>query len=245
MFDIGIVSAFLAGVLMFLAPCTLPLVPGYLAFLGGVAHDQDPRAHRWIVFSNAFAFTLGFTLLFVALGLASGAIGAALIAHRVILSRIGGAFVVLFGLSMIGFFSFPALGINKVRLPKFITAGSRRGSFFMGLLFALGWSPCLGPILGSILVIASTSGHTLYGAYLLFVFAFGLAFPFLMLAAMLSSAIERIAKIERFLPAIAKAGGAFFVLIGLLLLFGKFGVLSAYLPGALDITRSDWIAERM
>lgn len=238
-------AALVAGFLTFFAPCTMPLIPGYLAYLGGVAKEDSLGQRKRRIIRNAYAFAVGFGLIFVLFGALTGAIGAFLAEYRLMLSQIGGAVIVVFGLSMLGVFHFPALRpLGKMR-PKFIIPGTARGSFFMGCLFALGWSPCLGPVLGSILVLASTSGSAFDGSFLLFVYVLGLAAPFLFLAHLFESSVSRIKNLERYLPAVNKIGGIIFIVIGILLFAGKFGLLTSWVSTFFDPTNFDWYYERV
>lgn len=243
--EVHVFAALLAGFLTFFAPCTMPLIPGYLAYLGGVAKEDEPQKRKQRIIRNAYWFTIGFGLVFVLFGALTGAAGALLVEHRALLSQIGGAIIVVFGLSMLGLFHIPALRPLGDRRPSFIVPGTARGSFFMGSLFALGWSPCLGPVLGSILVLASTSGSALSGALLLFVYAIGLAVPLLVLAHLFETSLARVARLERYLSAMNILGGAIFVSIGVLLLVGKFGLLTAWVTTYFDPTNLDWYYERV
>ncbi len=214
------VGAFVAGVLMFLAPCTLPIVPGYLAFIAG---------NRQRVLRNAVAFVLGFSVIFILLGASAGLFGIVIGSWRFVLGRIGGALIILFGLTMLGVFRIPLLsGERHVKLPSFITVGHPASSLLIGALFALGWSPCIGPILGSILLIASTSSTALSGALLLALFSAGLAVPFLITAALLSHVHGFFERAGRVSQALSAVGGVFLILLGTLMLFDAAGLLVAW-----------------
>lgn len=224
-----IVPAFIAGVLTFLAPCSLPLVPGYLAFIGGVSFTDlnDPekakRARRKI-FLNGVFYVIGFSVVFIIFGSLFGLGGAALIHYRVWLSRIGGAFIILFGLFMMGFIKIPALLADRRPTWKHLTPGNPVSSLIFGATFAFGWSPCIGPILGSVLLLASTRATVGQGAFLLAVFALGLALPFLVIALGIGSATSFLKKLNRFLPALSIIGGLFLIFLGILILTNTFGV---------------------
>jgi cytochrome c-type biogenesis protein len=193
-----IFSAFIAGLLTFLAPCTLPLVPAYLGFISGVSVRDlnDKERSKFVkrkILWNGVAFIFGFTLVFIFFGTLAGFLGQTLTPFRIWLTRIGGALVLLFGLFMMGALSFKMLRIEKrMRVPSFITLGKPTSSFAIGSAFAFGWTPCVGPILGSILLFASTSGTALTGAFLLAVFSIGLAVPFLLITFGISSATQYI-----------------------------------------------------
>ena len=177
-------AAFLAGILMFLAPCTLPIVPGYLAFIAAVPPEALAREwERRKVIINALAFVLGFSCVFILLGLFAGSVGHILAPWRDTLSRAAGALIILFGLTLLGAVRLPFLQREwHPRLPKFLSVGHPQSSFLIGMLFAIGWSPCIGPILGTVLLFASTSATAVQGGILLTVFSLGFSLPFLITA---------------------------------------------------------------
>ena len=230
--DIGfVISAFVAGIIMFLAPCTLPIVPGYLGFISGVKEDdlKDPekakKARRQIV-KSAFFFVLGFSALFILFGVLAGLAGRQLVAYQDVLTKIGGVFVIFFGLFMLGVFNLKFLKMDKkMKMPKWIKPGNPTSSFVIGSTFAIGWSPCVGPILASILVLAGTSETVLQGAFLLAVFSLGLGIPFMLVAFLYSKATAYIKKLSGLLNVISKVGGVFLLGIGILLLTDSFFLL--------------------
>lgn len=229
-----VVPAFIAGILTFLAPCTLPLVPGYLGFISGVsAQDlQDPlkiKSARKKIFLNGLLFVIGFSLIFILLGSLFGLGGSALVQYRPWLSRIGGIFVILFGLFMIGVLRLPFLNVEKhVGGVKVLKPGNPISSLIFGATFAFGWTPCVGPVLGSILTLAAASTTVGQGAFLLSIFSLGLAVPFLVVAAGIGSASSFIAKLSKYLNVISVIGGLFLVFLGILLLTNTFGIWIAY-----------------
>lgn len=209
-------AAFLAGVLMFLAPCTLPIVPGYLAFIAG----KQGR-----VMSNALAFVLGFSVVFILLGTFAGLFGALLAPWRDTLAQVAGVILIFFGLVMLGV-RIPFLsGQKSVRLPAWLSVGHPASSALIGVLFAVGWSPCIGPILGTILLLASSSATALQGAMLLAVFSLGLGLPFLLTALLLDKAQSAFARFTRAANILSKVGGLVLVGLGLLMLTGRMGLL--------------------
>jgi cytochrome c-type biogenesis protein len=229
-----LIPSFIAGLLTFLAPCTLPLVPGYLVFIGGssLADLKDPEkaklAKRKIFFNGLF-FILGFSVVFIVLGTAAGALGQLLIGYRVWLSRIGGIFVILFGLFMLNILKLPFLSVEKtIKTPQLFERGRSLNSFILGTAFGFGWTPCVGPILGSILLLASASATALQGAFLLAVFSAGLAVPFLIIALGIGSASKYINKFSGILKWASVVGGIFLIILGILLLTNKFGFLVIY-----------------
>lgn len=244
-----IIPAFFAGMLTFLAPCTLPLVPAYLGFISGV--DQEAlkdqataRSARRKIFFNGLAFIIGFSAVFIAFGVLAGFLGATLAPYRIWLSRIGGVLVILFGLFMLGFFKLPFLQSDKrIPIPKWLTLGKPSSSFFIGGTFALGWTPCVGPILGSILLLAGTSGTALQGGVLLSVFSLGLAVPFLAIALAFSRATVYIEKISKYLKIVSIVGGVFLIVLGALLATGNFGLTIQYGYQLLEFINYDQLLE--
>ena len=229
-----IIPAFIAGILTFLAPCTLPLVPAYLGFISGVSTEdlQNPitaKSAKRKIFLNGLFFILGFSAVFVVLGSLAGLFGQLLFGYRIWLSRIGGIFVILFGLFMLNVVKIPFLSREiQIKTPSFFQKGGRTNSFVLGATFGLGWTPCVGPILGSILTLSAASTTVFQGAFLLAVFSLGLAVPFLVIAASFSSASSHIAKLGKLLKVISIIGGLFLIFLGILLLTNKLGVWIAY-----------------
>lgn len=230
-----IIPAFIAGILTFLAPCTLPLVPGYLGFISGASLEdlKDPaksKKARWKIFLNGFFFMLGFSAVFIIMGTLVGFISATLLApYRLWLGRIGGIFVIIFGLFMLNVLKIPLLTQEKqLKAPAFFERGKPTNSFILGSAFAFGWTPCVGPILGSILLLASTSTSALQGALLLTIFSAGLAVPFLLIAIGIGSASRRVQNISKYLNIVSIIGGIFLIFLGVLLVMGKIGLLIAY-----------------
>jgi len=229
-----ILASFFAGLLTFLAPCTLPLVPAYLGFISGVDQEalKNPvaaKAEQRKIFLNGFAFIVGFSFIFIIFGVLAGFAGTALAPYRIWLARVGGVLVILFGLFMLGFFRLPFLQTDrKIPIPSWLTLGEPSSSFFIGGTFALGWTPCVGPILGSILLLAGTSGTAFTGGVMLAVFSIGLAIPFILIALAFSKATAYIDKISKYLKVVSIIGGIFLILLGLLLATDNFGLTIQY-----------------
>lgn len=228
-----VIPAFIAGILTFLAPCTLPLVPGYLGFISGVSLNeiQGPELFknaRWKIFLNGIFFVLGFSAVFILLGTLAGLGGATLAPYRIWLARIGGLVVIFFGLSMVGLFQLPLFKFLKnekhIQAGRFLRPGRPLASLLFGATFAFGWTPCVGPILGSILVLASASTTVSQGAVLLGIFSLGLAVPFLLVAFGIGSASQAIKKISKYLKVISMIGGIFLVILGIVLFTNKMSV---------------------
>ena len=212
--------AFLAGLVSFVSPCVLPLVPAYLSFLTGSSVDElragaalNARANAT---AHALAFILGFTLVFVALGASASAIGGVLLANRILIARIGGIIVIVLGLQMLGILRLRFLAMDtrmQVRSEKrsLVTSG------VVGVAFAAGWSPCIGPILAAILALASQANGVWQGAWLLFIYSMGLAVPFIVTALAIGTVLPALNRVKRFLPAVEMAAGVFMILTGVVL----------------------------
>lgn len=224
--------AFIAGLLMFLAPCTLPLVPGYLGFISGVtAKDlQDPERSggaRWRIFWNGLWYVVGFSVVFVGLGMLAGLGGHYLMPYRLVLGRLGGLFVMMFGLYMLGVVRWPAVWQGKgkgLAWSRNLKPGKAGSSLLFGATFALGWTPCVGPILGSILVLAATAATVGQGAVLLLIFSLGMGLPFLGLAAGFGWVAPRLVRFQSVLRGVSVVGGVFLVFIGILLVTDSMGI---------------------
>ncbi|MBI2582711.1 sulfite exporter TauE/SafE family protein [Candidatus Azambacteria bacterium] len=229
-----IIPAFVAGVLTFLAPCTLPMVPGYLGFISGTSIKdlKDPAraggAKRKIFFSGLL-FIIGFSIVFILLGTIAGFLGSALSPFRLWASRIGGVFVILFGLFMLNVIKIPVLQAERhLAVGGIFTRGKPVNSLILGSAFGLGWTPCVGPILGSILLLAATTTTAFQGAVLLTVFSAGLAVPFLAIALGIGSAARAIEKLSGLLNVVSVVGGIFLIFLGVLLLTNNMGLLISY-----------------
>ncbi len=240
-----IIPSFIAGILTFLAPCTLPLLPGYLAFVSGVSLEdlKDPtkvKKARAKIFLNGVFYVIGFSIIFIILGSLFGLGGQALIQYRIWLGRVGGILVIFFGLFMLGVLRLPFLNFEK-RLGsiKFLKPGNPLSSLFFGSAFAFGWSPCVGPILGSVLVLASAGATVLQGAFLLFIFSLGLAVPFLAIALGIGSASRYLQKLDKVLKLVSIIGGVFLIFLGVLLLTNKFAVWLGYAYRLFDFINYD------
>ncbi|HLY03688.1 MAG TPA: cytochrome c biogenesis protein CcdA [Candidatus Cybelea sp.] len=216
--------AFLAGLVSFVSPCVLPMVPAYLSLLTGESLEDlksEPAGRaRAQTMAHAFAFVAGFSLIFVGLGLSASAIGGALDSNRVLISQIGGVLVVVLGLHMMGMLRIPVLMMDA-RLHLQHDRRTLWTSGLVGIAFAAGWSPCIGPILAGILAIASQQ-HSGQAALLLSFYSLGLALPFLATAMAIGVILPLLARIKSSLPAIEFASGAFLVVVGLVLVNNAF-----------------------
>jgi cytochrome c-type biogenesis protein len=225
------IASFVAGLLMFLAPCTLPLVPAYLAFISGVKQDEvksNAEARRKIL-TNAIAFVLGFSTIFISFGILAGFFGSFVGPYRTLLAQIGGAFIIVLGLLMLQVITITPLMRNwNIALPKFITPGDPFSAFLIGSIFALGWTPCIGPVLASVLLLATTKATILSGALLLTLFSAGLAIPFIASAILYARAGNFIARYSYLSRIVNVGGGVLLIGIGFLLLFDNFGLTIQY-----------------
>lgn len=219
--------AFLAGLLSFLSPCVLPLVPSYLAYVGG-SGNRAGGLSRALVLRNSLFFVLGFSLVFVALGASASALGSLLLDYRYTLITAAGALIVLFGLMMLGLFRLPFF-YRDIRFRFTGDAATPLGATLLGAAFGIGWTPCIGPVLGAILTLAGATGTLSQGVALLMAYALGLAVPFLLAALALGSFGRFYAGFRRFLPWVERVAGGLLVAVGVMMLTGYYTWLNAYL----------------
>lgn len=216
--------AFLAGLVSFVSPCVLPLVPAYLSLLTGESIEdlqgETTAQARVQTLAHAVAFVAGFSLIFIALGLSASAIGAALAANRSLIAQIGGALVVILGLHMMGMIRIPWLMMDA-RLHLRHDRATFWTSWIVGMAFAAGWSPCIGPILAGILAIASQQ-HSATAAALLAFYCLGLGIPFLAAAAAIGAILPLLRRLRPSLRAIEFGAGAFLIVVGLVLVNDAF-----------------------
>lgn len=228
--NVSIAYAFLAGLLSFLSPCVLPLVPGYVSLLSGSVAEGDTGtgAARRLLISNSLFFIVGFSVVFIALGATATSVGQTLRAHQALFSQIGGLIVILFGLHLLGVIRISALYGDK-RVHKKIGVNGGLGAFAVGFTFAFGWTPCIGPMLATILLLAANEGTVAHGIFLLAIYSAGLAVPFLLT----TLAIDRFATFykgfRRHLHTVEQISGVLLLLIGFLLLTHQFTAISGYL----------------
>ncbi len=227
--SIGITLAFTAGILSFLSPCVLPLIPSYIGFITGLSLEEA-SSKRWLATGHALMFVAGFTVIFVALGASATTIGWLLNYHRVWIERIGGLLIIVFGLYLLGVFRFRALEQER-RLHLTAKPLGFLGSGFVGVAFGAGWTPCIGPILGGVLAYASATATVGQGMMLLLVYSLGLGLPFIVAALAIERFIDWFQRYRRFIPVVTRASGVLLVLVGLLLATGYFSMLAAWLQG--------------
>ncbi|WP_429817218.1 cytochrome c biogenesis CcdA family protein [Ensifer sp. B1-9] len=224
--DISIWTAILAGALSFLSPCVLPLVPPYLCYMAGISVDQfrggdaaTIGSTRRAVLPAALLFTLGFATVFVALGAGASSIGMLLRQHMDLLSRIGGVIIIVMGLHFLGVFKIGLLA-REARFQGGGKPATLSGAYIMGLAFAFGWTPCIGPVLGTILGVAAARDTVSDGAMLLAVYSLGLAVPFWIAAGFSGAFMRFLFRFRRHLGLVEKLMGGLLVLAGLAFLFG-------------------------
>jgi cytochrome c-type biogenesis protein len=226
--------AFGAGLASFLSPCVLPVVPGYVTFVTGVTLDDLRADHgdavRRQAAGHAALFILGFSLLFVALGASATALGTVLRRALPLIQQVGGAVIVLFGLSMLGVVQVPLL-LRERRVQGASKPAGMLGSVIAGVAFGAGWTPCIGPVLASILLYAGVSATVLHGAALLATYAIGLGVPFFVAAVAFNWFLSRTRLLRRWLVPIERAAGVVMVIVGALLFTGRFAVLSRLFAG--------------
>jgi cytochrome c-type biogenesis protein len=225
--SLGLALAFSAGLLSFVSPCVLPLIPSYLTFVTGVGIDELGHSKR-AAFVHALLFVLGFTLIFVALGASATVFGRLLLAYRVWITRIGGALIVLFGLYLLGMARIAAFD-REHRIHLADKPVGYLGSVFVGVAFGAGWTPCLGPILGAILTYTAAEADLSRGLPLLLAYSLGLALPFLLAAVAVERFLTTVKRFRPYLARVSQVSGALLVVIGLLMMFDYFTVMAAYL----------------
>lgn len=229
--NISIGLAFLAGLASFLSPCVFALVPAYVSYLGGrsAGGEADTRGDsRLVTFLHGLAFVLGFSAIFITLGLAASALGRLLYDAQIWLARIGGLIVIIFGLHMIGVFRLRFLEYDT----RVQTLPDRRlgylSSFLMGVFFSAGWSPCVGPVLGAILTLALNGGSLSLGASLLSAYSLGLGVPFLIAALGIGWVTNILRRHNRVMRYVEIAMGVIMVIVGIMLMFGVFNLFARF-----------------
>lgn len=226
---LGFLVAFFAGLLSFLSPCVLPLVPSYVGFITGMTLPEVSGRRR-AALTHALLFVAGFSLVFVLLGASATALGRALNYYQVWLQRVGGVLIILFGLLCLGVFKVGLLNQER-RLHLGHKPVGYLGSLLVGMAFAAGWTPCIGPVLGGILGLAATSSDVTRGMQLLAAYSAGLALPFLIAAVAVESFLDWFQRFRRFLPWVMRISGVMLIVVGVLLLTGEFTRLAGWLQG--------------
>jgi len=232
MTHVSLLTALGAGIASFVSPCVLPLVPAYLSFISGasvedlVAKKRDAPLAR-IVAIRSVVFVLGFSTVFIALGASATAVGGFLTDHLDVFAKIAGAVVILFGLHLIGVIPIKALYREK-RFQVTARPAGLAGSFVVGVAFGFGWTPCVGPILGSILALASTQDQVLTGVALLAAYSLGLGLPFIAAGVAINSFLGLFQRVKRSFRVIEIVTGVLLILVGVLIIIGGLDRLSPY-----------------
>ncbi len=227
--SVGVLIAFSAGLLSFLSPCVLPLIPSYLSFVTGLSlEEMGDRRH--VAMTHALLFVSGFTIIFMLLGATATGVGRLLNFHQVWLERIGGVLIVVFGLYLIGAFNVAFLARER-RVHLQDKPVGYLGSVLVGVAFGAGWTPCIGPILGSILLFTSSQADFSRGIGLLFAYSLGLAVPFLAAAYAAERFVGWFQRFRRYMPMATRLSGALLIAIGVMLTTGYFSILANWLQG--------------
>ena len=241
---VGFVVAFSAGLFSFLSPCVLPLFPSYVSFITGMSvsdltADLSGAARRRVML-HALSFVLGFSLVFVALGASFSAAGQFLLDYRNLIRQVGGVLIVLFGLYIAGVFKLAAMGRTMQFQLREKPAGYL-GSLVVGITFAIGWTPCVGPILGAILSLAGTSETVQRGIGLLVAYSAGLGVPFLLSAVALGSFLKFFRRYRPLIPVMERSAGVLLVVVGVLVFTNYYVVLNSW---AISLT-PEWLLRRL
>ena len=226
---VGLSLAFTAGLLSFLSPCVLPLIPSYVTFVTGVSLEDVGQVRRSALV-HALLFIAGFTLIFLVLGATATLLGRALLTYRIWISRIGGLLIILFGLYMMGVLNIGIFARER-RVHLADKPVGYLGSVLVGIAFGAGWTPCIGPILGTILVFTSTSADLGHGMRLLLAYSAGLAVPFLLAALAMRHFLGFFARFRHQMVVFTRVAGAVTVILGILLVTNYFTILASHLQG--------------
>lgn len=240
--NLSMLVAFSAGLFSFLSPCVLPLFPSYLSLITGMSLDelQSPRVGRGKVLGHSLAFIAGFSLVFIGMGASFSALGQALIDHRDLIRRVGGGLIIFFGLYIAGVLRLAWLGRYWQFQLRSKPAGFV-GSWLVGVTFAIGWTPCVGPILGAILSLAGTAETVSTGVALLGAYSAGLAVPFLISSLALGGFLAAFQRFRPWVPVFERAAGALLIVVGILVLTNYFVRLNSF---AVSLT-PEWLLRRL
>lgn len=227
--DVSLILAFSAGVLSFLSPCVLPLVPAYISYLTGDAVNKAHNTkYKFSTFYNALGFVIGFSIIFIIMGASVTTLGKLIIKNQSLFRKIGGSLMIIFGLHTIGILKIKLFYYEK-RFSIFGSFGKKFNPILMGMAFAAGWTPCVGPILSSILIYASNLGTVYKGILLLSVYSVGLAVPFILTAVAVDSFVKHKKKLLKYMPIISTISGLLLIVMGVLVFTNTVNILSRYL----------------
>jgi cytochrome c-type biogenesis protein len=239
--SIGLVAAFMAGIFSFLSPCVLPLVPSYLALVTGMSlEDLQEGVNRKATFIHSLLFVLGFSAIFIILGASASFLGQFFKQYELWIARIGGVIIIIFGLHLSGVFKLAPL-MREKRIHVSDTPAGYLGTIGVGMAFAAGWTPCLGPVLGAILTYGMSTDTMWAGVGLLTAYSAGLAIPFLVASLALDAFLQGFKRFRRWIPVVEKASGLMLIGLGVLLLTGQLTALTAMLARFTP----DWIVNRI
>lgn len=227
---VSLAAAFIGGILSFLSPCVLPLLPSYISYITGITfgeltQETLPKKVRMLTLAHSLLFIAGFTVVFVVLGMSLNFLGGFLPQNREIIRKAGGVIVVFFGLCIAGVINLGFMQKEKKLELKSKPAGYA-GSVLVGAAFAIGWTPCVGPILASILVLSSTAGEAGKGAAMLLSYSLGLAIPFLISGLLINNFLSYFKAIKKHLRALSVISGIFLIVIGIMIFTNSFGMLT-------------------
>lgn len=237
--SLGVLISFTAGLLSFLSPCVLPLIPSYVTFVTGLGLEDVQRARRTALV-HSLLFIVGFTAIFLALGATATAFGRLLGYHRVWIGRVGGVLVILLGLYLLGALNVRALSSER-RIHLADKPLGYFGTVLVGMAFAAGWTPCIGPILGGVLTYTASSADLTRGMVLLFAYSLGLALPFLAAALAVEHFIAAFARMRHWLVWTSRAAGALLIIVGVLMVTNYMTILSS----ALQAMTPDFLRSRL
>ncbi len=231
--NISLLLAFSAGLFSFLSPCVLPLVPSYVSYITGLSfEDLTNKTERTDILKttvfNSLLFILGFSVVFISLGASASYIGKLMVSYQEIIRKVGGVIIIIFGLFIMGLLKLNFLQVEKKLHIKSKPAGYV-GSFLVGIGFAAGWTPCVGPILGSILLYASTSGSVSTGIQLLTIYSIGLALPLFISAVAINSFLSYFKKFHRYIRIVTISSGILLVFLGILIYTNSLSLITFYL----------------
>ncbi len=238
--DVTIPFAFLGGLLSFASPCVLPLVPSYVSFISGISFEELTETNnseiKKVIFANSVMFILGFSLVFVSLGASASFLGQLIMTYQDIIRKVGGIIIVLLGIHIVGVINLKILQREK-RLHFFREKPvGFLGSFLVGIGFAAGWTPCIGPILATILIVAASSDTIWFGFVLLVAYSMGLAVPFLITSLGINTFLKHFNRFKRHMRIASIITGGFLIIVGGLIYSNYFAILSGYLNSVIPLT---------
>ena len=228
--EVSALIAFAAGFLSFISPCVLPLVPSYLTYITGVSFNELAAGKakvRWVTLSHSLLFIMGFSTIFILMGASASYLGQLLARHQYWIMKAGGVLIIVLGIQFTGLINLPFLQMEK-RFELGKKPIGYLGSFIVGLIFAAGWTPCIGPILSAILIYASTSKNFTTGVFLLAVYSLGLGIPFLLASLAFNSFLTAFGRVRQYLRVMTVVSGFFLIAIGILFLTETFKEINAF-----------------